>query len=275
MGFCSKVHSPGQMEQPPWIGTSIINQELWEFSQPATWTTRERVLDPHHRDAAAWSNDSIPWSFQRCLVEGDLSSNFLGAQWPERRSPVTHKGSSVPREKTWVNEPPTYLSLYLIYLSLVGGCKMIRFLSRMLGPVVNPSDPEKTGTPMAHCHYKKEHFHKPWRSAKVSGWVLVGKAGSTCQGPFWTLQYKFPLKNMEHQFFKAHQWTTQWSSQIQQILWTSTRPSCMMLWMMAMEPIRTSILSHTALNFDMRSILHQSGVLPCRVIYIWKTMSTG
>lgn len=171
MGFCSKVHSPGQMEQPPWIGTSIINQELWGFWRPATWTTRQRVLGPHHRDAAAWSNDSIPWSFQRCLVEGDLSSNFLGAQWPERRSPTSKtirkqrsknghsQGSCVPKKKTWVNEPPTYLSLYL---SLVGGCKMIRFPSRMLGPVVNPSDPKKTGTPMAHCHYKKEHFHKPW-----------------------------------------------------------------------------------------------------------------
>ena len=34
-----------------------------------------------------------------------------------------------------------------------------------------------------------------------------------------------------------------------------------------MEPIRTSILSHTALNLDMRSILQQSGLSPCRVIF--------
>ena len=166
------------MEQPPWIGTfNHQPRTLGIFTACHLDSWFSWLCDSPHPTTCPWSAPSrrgsvVQWfnslklsalsCGRRSVHQTFWAPNDLngGAQRQKTiQKLVTHKGSSVPREKTWVNESPTYLSFYL---SLVGGCKKIRFPSRMLGPVVNPSDPEKTGTPMAHCHYKKEHFHKPW-----------------------------------------------------------------------------------------------------------------
>ena len=212
MGFCSKVHSPGQMEQPPWIGTfNHQPRTLGIFTACHLDSWFSRLCDSPHPTTCPWSAPSRRGSVVQWFNSLKLSALSCGRRsviklsgrpmtWTAEPNVKNHPKTKVkkrsltrilrPKKKTWVNEPPTYLSLYL---------SPVACWDQLWIQVT-----QKRQALQWHIATTKRSTFISLGRAKVSGWVLVGdpgiKPGSTwlqkqvwSQWPFWTLQYDYMI----------------------------------------------------------------------------------